>query len=75
MSDGFAERFSPDGELFGYERAKSAFGAVADQSPAEIIDHLVRVSDAWAESDSPTDDMTFVVMRTKDDIPPDSDVG
>jgi two-component system sensor histidine kinase ChiS len=68
MSDGFAERFSPGREMFGYERAKKEFSEVANRTPAEIIDHLVEISDKWAGNDSPTDDMTFVVMKTKHDI-------
>ena len=68
MSDGLAERFSPAGELFGYERAVAVFERVAGEGPGAVIDHLVRQGDEWAESDSPTDDMTFVVMRAKADI-------
>jgi serine phosphatase RsbU (regulator of sigma subunit) len=68
MSDGFAERFSPDGEMFGYERAKEAFFESASGSPAEIVAHLVQISDKWAKNDAQTDDMTFVVMKAKSDI-------
>jgi serine phosphatase RsbU (regulator of sigma subunit) len=68
MSDGLAERFSPDGEMFGYERARAAFSEAAAGSPAQIVDHLVELSDEWAKNDAPTDDMTFVVMRAKSDI-------
>lgn len=71
MSDGFAERFNGEGEMFGYERAKKAFSEVAPLSAAEIIDRLVQESDRWAGNDALTDDMTFVVMKTKSDIAPD----
>ena len=37
MSDGFAERFNPAGEIFGYEQAKKMLTATAPQSPQDII--------------------------------------
>ena len=69
MSDGFAERFAPDGEMFGYDRVRESFAKVADLSPQEIIDNLVKTSHAWAGNDAPSDDMTFVVIKAKTDIP------
>ena len=69
MSDGLAERFDDSGEMFGYDRARDAFAGVATKPPSEIIEHLVRISDDWAQNGAPTDDMTFVVMKAKADIP------
>lgn len=63
MSDGFPERFNENGEIFDYQRVKSVFAEVAHCSPKEIIDHFVRIGDAWAGNCPQNDDVTFVVIK------------
>jgi len=65
MSDGLPERFNPRGELFDYWRATDALAEVAEGSPREIIEHLVRAGEVWAEGRPQDDDVTFVVLKVK----------
>jgi serine phosphatase RsbU (regulator of sigma subunit) len=68
MSDGFAERFNQAREHFGYDSAIEAFLQTKGRSPAGVIEHLVSVSDTWAGGTKSTDDITFLVMKAKDEI-------
>lgn len=63
MSDGFAERFNPQGELLDYERAKEVLAEIATGSPQQIIDRFVEVGEEWAGSRPQDDDVTFVVLK------------
>jgi sigma-B regulation protein RsbU (phosphoserine phosphatase) len=63
MSDGFAERFNPQVEMIGYERAKDVLAEIATGSAQEIIDRYVEVGEEWAGSHPQDDDVTFVVLK------------
>ena len=63
MSDGFPERFNPAGETFDEERVKAVFAEIAPQSPRQIIEHLVRAGEAWANGEAPRDDLTLLVLK------------
>lgn len=65
MSDGFAERFNPAGEILGYEQAKKMLADTAPQSPQDIIQRFVQASEAWASGNAQNDDTTFVVVKVK----------
>ena len=65
MSDGFPELFNPSGEFFDYARMQTTFAEVARQSPRQIIDHFLRVGQAWAKGEPQHDDITFVVLKLK----------
>ncbi len=65
MSDGFPERFNPEGEMLDYGRAKDSLGEVASRSSQEIIQHFVGVGEAWADGKQQEDDVTFVVLKVK----------
>jgi serine phosphatase RsbU (regulator of sigma subunit) len=56
FSDGVVEQRSPEGELFGTERAASALQR--SRSHAEDVEALHRAVCAWAERESLTDDLT-----------------
>ena len=64
MSDGFPEAFNVDGEMFGYEHAADVLADVGNLAPGEVITYLVDAATTWMGPNQPTDDMTFVVMRT-----------
>jgi phosphoserine phosphatase RsbU/P len=65
MSDGFPERFNPDGEELGYEPARQIL-ATATQHPAtKIVERLVEVGDTWAQDRPQDDDITFVILKVK----------
>jgi len=63
MSDGLSEMFNHEGEILDYPAAKNLFAEVAGQLPAEIIAHLNRAGEKWANGHPQEDDVTFVVMK------------
>ncbi len=65
MSDGFAELFSQQAEMFDDDRVKTAFTGAAQLSPKQIIEHLVCAGEAWAKGNPHNDDMTFVVLKVR----------
>ncbi|MCU0643894.1 MAG: SpoIIE family protein phosphatase [bacterium] len=67
MSDGFLERFNDEMETLEDYRVKEIIKEVGDKSPQEIIDHLSKESEAWANGRPQNDDVTFVVLKVKRD--------
>ncbi|HZS08683.1 MAG TPA: SpoIIE family protein phosphatase [Blastocatellia bacterium] len=66
MSDGLPERFNEQSEMFDEARTKMVLAEAAGKSPAEIIAHFVRAGDEWAGGRPQDDDVTFVVLKVKD---------
>jgi len=65
MSDGFLERQNEKNEIFGFESCKIIFRQIADSTPQEMIDRLVRESDEWANKRMQDDDITFISIKTE----------
>lgn len=65
MSDGYPERFNSKNEMLDYASAMSVLLEIAILPPQEIIDVFVKVADRWADGRSQDDDMTFVVLKIK----------
>lgn len=65
MSDGFPELMNAKEEMLDYERAYHSFTEVAEKSPQDVIDHLNRVGQDWANGKFQGDDITFVVLKVK----------
>ena len=65
MSDGFPEMFNKDKELFGYERVIETYQRSADKNPEEIIRELNNAGADWSNTETPDDDVTFVVIKVK----------
>ena len=65
MSDGFPERFNPDGEELGYEPARQILASAAPHSATKIVELLVEAGDTWAQDRLQDDDITFVVLKVK----------
>ena len=65
MSDGFEEMFNPQDEMLGEEQAKVLFEETATDSPEEIIEHLKKAGESWANGRAQQDDVTFVVVKIK----------
>jgi serine phosphatase RsbU (regulator of sigma subunit) len=61
MSDGFPEMFNDKLETLDYSRAKEIIREICRKSPQEIIDHLSKIREAWANGKTQDDDVTFVV--------------
>jgi serine phosphatase RsbU (regulator of sigma subunit) len=66
MSDGFPELFNAQKEILDYDRAKEIFGSVAELSPNKIVDKLCREADTWQGGANQEDDITFVVVKVKE---------
>jgi len=64
-SDGLAELFNAEKEMFSYDEVKDLFGQIAHQSSQEIIDDLVKAGDDWRKEVPNDDDITFVVVKLK----------
>jgi len=65
MSDGLEEMFNPQDEMLGEEQVKVLFEETAANSPEEIIEHLKKAGEAWANGRAQQDDVTFVVVKIK----------
>ena len=63
FSDGLAELFNEQKEMFDYERISCIFAENAEQSPQAIIDALVTAATTWRGNEPQADDMTFVVVK------------
>lgn len=63
MSDGFIEMFNDKKEMFGVDRVKEVFLAVAKKPAREIIDSLAGQVSEWCGGNPPDDDVSFVVVK------------
>ena len=65
LSDGFPERQNPAGEMLDYPGAYQTIRELANQSPQELVESLVKKGDDWANGRPQDDDVTFVVIEVK----------
>ncbi|KAF0151048.1 MAG: hypothetical protein FD143_2281 [Ignavibacteria bacterium] len=63
LSDGLPELFNIKKEYFSYEKVKSEFLSMADESSDRIIEHLKNKSVDWSSGTDPVDDLTFIAIR------------
>jgi serine phosphatase RsbU (regulator of sigma subunit) len=66
MSDGFPELPNVEGDPIGYDRVQEIFEASAAKFPDEIIQDLSAAAADWVGHVPPNDDVTFVVMRVRE---------
>ena len=66
MTDGFPELLDAEGEPLGYPRVRELFEATAGEVPEDITSSLARAAADWSGDGSPADDMTFLVLRAKE---------
>jgi serine phosphatase RsbU (regulator of sigma subunit) len=62
-TDGLVEAFSPEGEMFGFERLQHAFAAYADAPAEAIVTYLFDTVSAWQHEAERSDDVTIVVLN------------
>jgi serine phosphatase RsbU (regulator of sigma subunit) len=62
-TDGLVEAFSPDGEMFGFERLQHAYAAYADAPAAAIVTYLFDMVNTWQHEAERSDDVTIVVLN------------
>src|SRR5262249_43732552 len=74
MSDGLPERFNAENEMLDYAAVKDALPMVAQQAPQEIIEHFVRIGDEWSGGRPQDDDITFVVLKVRDNGAPSTGI-
>jgi len=68
MSDGFPEMFNEQGEMLDYDKAKALLQEEAANHSAQwIINRFVEVGDEWAGTRAQDDDVTFVVLKVKNE--------
>lgn len=65
MTDGFPEQFNDNGKELGYDKAREIFSRVANLQPARIIDRFNRAARLWMNGSDQKDDMTFLVLKMK----------
>jgi len=65
MSDGLPETFNPQEEMLGFERVKGLFLEIGNETPDNIIMHLVEAGKKWAEGRESHDDVTLMVVKMK----------
>ncbi len=65
LSDGMAETFNDENEIFDYPRVKTAFEKIGHLEVEEIIRRLQGIVKEWRKSRDLYDDVTFVVLKKK----------
>lgn len=63
LTDGLPEQANPNEEMFDYARVKKQFHEIANNSPDEIINGLVKKADDWMSGTVQADDITFIVIK------------
>lgn len=62
-TDGLVEAFSPQREMFGFERLTHALAECGADTPGEIVAHLLATVQAWEDGVERHDDVTAVVLH------------
>ena len=65
LSDGLAEVFNDQNEIFDYPRVKTTFEKIGHLPAEEIIRQLQMVAKEWRNGRELHDDITFVVLKKK----------
>ena len=65
MSDGFPERLNDEKEMLDYPTVPRLVEEWGRKSTCDIIEHLLKAGDEWANGRPQDDDMTFVTMKVK----------
>ncbi len=66
LSDGFPEMFNAENEILGFDKASEVLQKNAGLSAREIINHLIKTGENWANGRPQDDDVTFVVLKFGD---------
>ncbi len=67
LSDGLPELFNEQKEMFDYHRVKETLEQVGHENPEKIIDSFIDVAEQWRNGRAQDDDVTFVVLKVKED--------
>ncbi len=66
MSDGYPELFNQKNEMLDYPRIGKIFREAAAKPAGEVISHLWKAGEAWANGNPPRDDTTLLVIKVKE---------
>lgn len=67
LSDGLPELLSESGEMVGYERVAGLLRDSSARTAHELVAELVAFTDRWKGTRPQDDDITFVVVRLKEE--------
>lgn len=65
LTDGLPEQKNTGGEMFDYARVQAKLKEVAERTPDEIIQHLVKAGEEWMNGATQDDDVTVLVIKMK----------
>lgn len=65
LTDGLVEAFSPDGEMFGFERLAALFGSCGSLPADEVVEQLLDAVCRWQGDGRRADDMTVIVLQVQ----------
>ena len=65
LTDGLPEQMNSHKVPFDYSRVRKYFGEIAENTPDEIINSLVKKADEWMNGTVQSDDISFVVIKVK----------
>jgi hypothetical protein len=63
MTDGLAETFNHDKEMFGYERIEQLIIEMRNETPDQMIERFHLESESWLNGSPQADDMTFFIFK------------
>lgn len=64
-SDGILELFDKEKEMFGKERLINIFNKSINESPAKIVEAILKEGENWLGSESQNDDITIMAIKFK----------
>jgi len=62
-TDGLVEAFSPERELWGFDRLRQAFAELGGRDAPEVVSGLFEAVDRWQDGAERHDDITAVVLQ------------
>jgi serine phosphatase RsbU (regulator of sigma subunit) len=65
LTDGLVEAFSPEGEMFGFDRLVRLFAETGNCSPDKAVDLLLDTVCDWQGREHRNDDMTAIVLQVQ----------
>jgi len=71
MTDGFPELFDSEREIYGYENTIELFKQHASLEPVKIVNKFIQITQSWLNGNPQNDDITFIVIQRKKQIPAD----
>jgi serine phosphatase RsbU (regulator of sigma subunit) len=68
LTDGFVELFNSNREMLDFNMAKNIFLKAVQANSSNIIDDLLNAADEWLNGYRQTDDITFMLIKIKEEL-------